>query len=52
MKYFSQLIVLIIVYISDSCIVKIIFNENIDAEWVDKIIGETILGSNDQFIYT
>ena len=47
MKYFSQLIVLIIVYISDFCIVKIIFNENIDAEWVGKIIGETIPGSND-----
>ena len=40
------------IYISDSCIIKIIFNENIDAGWVNKIIDETIPGSNDQFIYT
>ncbi|CAF2571934.1 unnamed protein product [Rotaria sp. Silwood2] len=51
-KYYSQLIVLIIVRISDSGIVEVIFGENIDAGWVDKIVGETISGPNDQLIYT
>ena len=51
-KYFSQLIVLIIVRISDCRIIKIIFDKHIDAGWVDKIVGETIPGPNDQFIYT
>jgi acyl-CoA reductase-like NAD-dependent aldehyde dehydrogenase len=51
--FLHQPIVLNIVCIFDDSIVKTIFIfQNLDAGWVDKIVGETIPGPHDQFIYT
>jgi acyl-CoA reductase-like NAD-dependent aldehyde dehydrogenase len=51
--FLHQLIVSTIVCIFGDNNVKIIFIfEIVDAGWVDKIVGETIPGPHDQFIYT
>ena len=53
MIFLHQLIVSIIVCIFGDNNVKITFIfEILDAGWVDKIVGETIPGPHDQFIYT
>jgi hypothetical protein len=50
--FLDQLIASSIVCTSDYCFERIIFVEIVDAGWVDKIVGETIPGAHDQFIYT
>ena len=52
MIFLDQLIVSTTVSIFDKVLVEIICVVFIDAGWVDKIVGETIPGSHDQFIYT